>query len=83
VYILWATFWGGVGSLRVLRQHSSSSTVLQIGLLSAFAGLLVSFLSTTGFSLGYSWLTMALIGSFTRVAGQLERDALEGAIIAT
>jgi putative inorganic carbon (HCO3(-)) transporter len=74
VYILWATFRRGVSSLRVLRRHSAPSATMQIGLLSAFGGILVSFLSTTGFSLGYSWLTIALIGSFSRAAAQLEAD---------
>jgi len=39
-----------------------------LALTASVATLLVAFLATSGFSLGYSWLILGLLGAYRRVA---------------
>lgn len=41
---------------------------VQLALIAAFASLLVSFLTSSGLTLGYPWLLMGMIGAYTRLA---------------
>ena len=41
-----------------------------VGLIAAVASLLVAFLATSGFSLGYSWMILGLLGAYCRVLEQ-------------
>jgi O-antigen ligase len=48
------------------RKHASRV----VGLVAALAVFLVSFLATTGFTLGYSWLIVGLLAAYCRVLGE-------------
>lgn len=54
----------GIRAVRVLRRADpvAARTVFALG--AAVAVLLVAFLSTSGFTLGYSWLLIGLLGAF-------------------
>jgi O-antigen ligase len=62
----------GVRAVRVLRRSAPLASVRALALTVAVASLLVPFLATSGFSLGYSWLLIGLLGAHCR---EPERDA--------
>jgi O-antigen ligase len=64
--------------LRVLRTMTSRSgeyAGVVLGLLAAIASMLVAFLSTTGFTLGYSWLIVGVLAAYCRVFAEQQDSA--------
>ena len=53
---------------RALSATDPTSASRILALTAAVATLLVAFLATSGFSLGYSWLILGLLGAYRRVA---------------
>ena len=65
-----------IGGLRASRQLWSiepTSSVRLVGLVYGVVALLIAFLATTGFSYGYPWIALGLIGAYRRRARQLLR----------
>jgi O-antigen ligase len=61
---------------RAARRWVAADTArarVQIALIAAFASLLVSFLTSSGLTLGYPWLLMGIIGAYTRLAPEESR----------
>ena len=57
-----------VTTIRALSVTDPTSASRILALTAAVATLLVAFLATSGFSLGYSWLILGLLGAYRRVA---------------
>ena len=60
-------------SVATIRALASTDPIVAsriLALTAAVATLLVAFLATSGFSLGYSWLIMGLLGAYRRVAAE-------------
>ncbi|MEP7002116.1 MAG: O-antigen ligase family protein [bacterium] len=53
--------------LRTMASRSGEYAGRVLGLVAAIASLLIAFLSTTGFSLGYSWLIVGMLAAYCRV----------------
>ena len=65
-----------IGGLRASRQLWSiepTSYIRLVGLVYGVVALLIAFLATTGFSYGYPWIALGLIGAYRRRARQLLR----------
>ena len=58
----------GVRAVRRLRSVDPAMTARTLALTIAIASLLVPFLATTGFTLGYTWLLIGLLGAYCRAA---------------
>ena len=57
-----------VTTIRALSVTDPASASRILALTASVATLLVAFLATSGFSLGYSWLIVGLLGAYRRVA---------------
>jgi O-antigen ligase len=66
--LLWTIFRRGVRSLNPLRALDPAAALRTRALIVAIASLLIPFLATTGFSLGYSWLLIGLLGAHCHLA---------------
>lgn len=71
--LAWLAMLGNIvrRSLAAMRNMPSSNVgerSIVVGLLAACITLFVAFLSTSGFSLGYSWLLLGLLAAATRLA---------------
>jgi O-antigen ligase len=58
----------GLRAARALRDVDPALAARTLALTAAVASLLVPFLATTGFSLGWPWLLMGLLGAHARLA---------------
>ncbi|MDB4915863.1 MAG: hypothetical protein JWM95_3507 [Gemmatimonadetes bacterium] len=63
VGMLWSVIARGIRTTRRLRADDPEGADRALALTSAVASLLISFLATTGFSLGYPWLLIGLLGA--------------------
>jgi O-antigen ligase len=58
----------GLRAARALRDVDAALAARTLALTAAVASLLVPFLATTGFSLGWPWLLMGILGAHVRLA---------------
>ncbi len=68
VALLWSIVARAVRTLRTLVATDPENAARILALTAAVASMLISFLATTGFSLGYPWLLIGLLGAHCRVA---------------
>ncbi|AHG88391.1 hypothetical protein J421_0854 [Gemmatirosa kalamazoonensis] len=73
--MLWTALRRGVRAARVARDTDPALAARTLALTAAVASLLVPFLATTGFSLGWPWLLMGLLGAHVRLAEDSRRPA--------
>ena len=66
--MLWSVLAGGLRATRRLREQHPALATRTLALTAAVATLLIPFLATTGFSLGYTWLIIGLLGGHARLA---------------
>jgi O-antigen ligase len=66
--LLWTILVRGLRATRDLATLDPSSGTRTAALTAAVASLLIPFLATTGFSLGYAWLLIGLLGAHCRLA---------------
>ena len=72
--MLWSVLSRGVRAAVALCGFDSLASLHTLAVVGAVASLLVPFLTTTGFSLGYPWLLIGLLGAYARLAA-VEREA--------
>jgi O-antigen ligase len=70
--LLWSIVARGVRAARVVGASA-------FGVTAAFLTLLIPFLATSGFSLGYPWLLAGILGACARVARVSHREAASAA----
>jgi hypothetical protein len=68
--MLWSVVTRGIRAATALRADDFHSSIHTIALVGAVISLLIPFLATTGFSLGYPWLLIGLLGAHARLADQ-------------
>jgi O-antigen ligase len=68
VGMLWSIVAGGIRATFVARTFDPGHAARTLALTAAVATLLVPFLATSGFSLGYTWLLIGLTGAHARLA---------------
>lgn len=68
--MLWSLMMTGYRLARLMLQSDVVLASRHLALLAAFVTLLVAFVFTTGFPLGYPWMFAGLLGAFSRVSGQ-------------
>jgi O-antigen ligase len=68
VALAWSLFARAVRTMRALAPTDPETAARILALTAAVASVLISFLATTGFSLGYPWLLIGLLGAHCRVA---------------
>ncbi|MDB4900038.1 MAG: hypothetical protein JWN53_1846 [Gemmatimonadetes bacterium] len=76
VALLWTVLSRGARTIVALRPTHPYAAGRALALTVAVASLLVPFLATSGFSLGFPWLLMGLLGAHRRL---LAREAPAGA----
>ena len=67
IALLWSLMAGAYRAAGRVMEVEPVNATRQLALFAAFAGLLVAFVFTTGFTLGYSWMFAGLLGAYTRV----------------
>lgn len=72
VALLWCVLRRGIATLRVLREVDPAASGRVFALLLGIATLLVAFLATSGFSFGYSWILIGLLGAHGRLVEERE-----------
>lgn len=65
------TVRGGLRDAKRLWKHAPETAVRLVGLCYGVVALLIAFLATTGFSFGYPWIALGLIGAYRRRARQI------------
>lgn len=65
---------GGLRASKQLWRVEPTAAVRLVGLVYGVSALLVAFLATTGFSFGYPWIALGLIGAYRRRARALLRS---------
>ena len=65
---LTVTLRGGLRDAKCLWAHTPDQAVRLVGLCYGAVALLIAFLATTGFSFGYIWIALGLIGAHRRRA---------------
>lgn len=68
--LLWSTVRRPSRIIRALRESDTASAFSVAGLAAAVVTLLVAFLSTSGFSLGFPWLLLGLLGAYCRILAE-------------
>jgi putative inorganic carbon (hco3(-)) transporter len=66
--LIWSIISRGVRVVRAASQTDPTIAVRTLGLTAAIVSLLVAYLATTGFSLGYPWMLIGLLGAHARLA---------------
>jgi hypothetical protein len=66
--MLWSVVARGARAAAALRPIDARTSTHAMALVGAVISLLVPFLTTTGFSLGYPWLVIGLLGAHARLA---------------
>jgi O-antigen ligase len=64
--MLWTTISRGARAAVRLRAIDVRTSIHALALVGAVVSLLIPFLTTTGFSLGYPWLLMGLLGAHSQ-----------------
>jgi hypothetical protein len=70
--LLWTVLRRGVGTALGLRAERPLAAGRALALTVAVASLLIPFLATSGFSLGFPWLFMGLLGAHRRLLAERE-----------
>jgi hypothetical protein len=65
--MLWSVLRRGLRAVASLRPVDPQASIHAIALLGAVVSLLIPFLATTGFTLGYPWLLIGLLGAHARL----------------
>ncbi|MGH7617850.1 MAG: O-antigen ligase family protein [Gemmatimonadaceae bacterium] len=65
--MLWSVIGRGVRTAAALRPTDPTASLHAVALVGAVISLLVPFLTTTGFSLGYPWLLIGLLGAHAQL----------------
>jgi O-antigen ligase len=65
--MLWSVLARGIRAAAALRAVDSHASLHAVALVGAVISLLIPFLTTTGFSLGYPWLLIGLLGAHARL----------------
>jgi hypothetical protein len=68
IALMWAVLSSGIRAVRTLGERDVELGRRAIALTAAVVSLLVPFLATTGFSLGYPWVLIGLLGAHARLA---------------
>ena len=68
IALIWSIVARAIRSMRALVTTDPEVAARILALTAALASMLISFLATTGFSLGYPWLLIGLLGAHCRVA---------------
>lgn len=76
IALLAAGVLGGVRAARRLWTVAPAQAAVVISLSAAFIGLLVSFLFSTAFGLGYPWVFLGLLGAYARRSWGLKPKAV-------
>ena len=66
--LLWSIVARGLRASRIASESDPALAAQALALTGAVVSLLVAFLATTGFSLGYPWLLIGLLGAHARLA---------------
>jgi O-antigen ligase len=66
--LLWTSLAGGVRSAGAARAPDPLAAGRMIALTVAIATLLIPYLATTGFSLGFTWVLIGLLGAYRQLA---------------
>ena len=66
--MLWSVLARGIRAAAALRPIDPQLSLHTVALVGAVISLLIPFLATTGFSLGYPWLLIGLLGAQARLA---------------
>ena len=56
----------GLADARLFWAHAPEASARLVGLCYGVLALLIAFMATTGFSFGYAWIALALIGAHHR-----------------
>jgi O-antigen ligase len=67
--MLWTILAGGVRAAISARVSDPVGAARTVALTAAVATLLIPYLATTGFSLGFTWILMGLLGAYRHQAG--------------
>jgi hypothetical protein len=70
--LLWTVLSNGVLAARRATVNDPTMSGIVVALAASVATLLVPFLTTTGFSLGYPWLLIGLLGAYRRLVVEPE-----------
>ncbi|MEO7457410.1 MAG: O-antigen ligase family protein [Gemmatimonadaceae bacterium] len=70
VGMLWSVIVRGLRATRTLVDVDPAFAARTLACTAAVVTLLIPFLATTGFSLGYTWLLIGLVGAHARLATQ-------------
>jgi hypothetical protein len=65
--MLWSVLRRGLRAVASLRPVDPQASIHAIALVGAVVSLLIPFLATTGFTLGYPWLLIGLLGAHARL----------------
>jgi O-antigen ligase len=76
IAMLWGMLTRGASVVRRLRVIDPEMAGHTLALTLAFVAILVAFLATSGFSLGYSWVLLGLLGAHHRLTDSDEAVAL-------
>ncbi len=66
--MLWSSIARGARAAVALRSIDVHASIHALALVGAVVSLLIPFLTTTGFSMGYPWLLIGLLGAHGRLA---------------
>lgn len=67
--LLWTILVGGVRAAFASRASDPLVAARTVALTAAVATLLIPYLATTGFSLGFTWILIGLLGAYRHQAG--------------
>ena len=82
IFMLWSMLVHGTRAARELAISDPVLGVRTLALTLAVASLLISFLSTSGFSLGFPWLLIGLLGAHARLAEDAQAAPLPAQTLA-
>ncbi|HEY4218289.1 MAG TPA: O-antigen ligase family protein [Gemmatimonadaceae bacterium] len=77
VAMLWTVVARGLRAAREAAQAHALAALRSLGLTAAIVTLLIPFLATSGFSLGFPWLLFGLLGAHCRLQHAQEVPALD------
>ena len=66
--LLWSIIARGLRAMRAWSEPDPALAARSLALTAAVVSLFIAFLATTGFSLGYPWLLIGLLGAHARLA---------------
>jgi O-antigen ligase len=66
--LLWSSLAGGIRAARASRESDPLIAGRTIALTAAVATLLIPYLATTGFSLGFTWVLIGLLGVYRHLS---------------